>query len=135
MQFTLESLKSVETSLIKILKEDLPIRISYQLSKLYDVIEKEMARVESLRQNLVKLYGKEESDGSTKVTDENLAEFNREFIELMCIPVQVDSFESIQLDTILAYSERLESLGKPPVNLSAIDIHQLKLVGILTEGE
>jgi len=121
----------VEPSLVKILKEDLPIRISYKLSKLYDVLEKEMTKVESLRQDLVKRYGKEEPDGSIKVTDDNLSDFNREFGELMSLPVNVDSYEPISIESVITYSERLETLGRAPVNISALDIHQLKLVGIL----
>jgi hypothetical protein len=134
MQFTLESLKAVEPSLVKLLKENLPIRISYQLSKLYEIIEKEMSKVEMLRQDLVKRYGKEESDGNIKVTEENLNEFNKEFFELMSIPVDGGPYEPISIDSILTYSERMEVTGKPPVNLSAIDLHQLKMVGIL-KGE
>ena len=135
MQFTLESLKSVEPSLVKLLREDLPIRMSYQLSKLYEIIEKEMSKVETLRQDLVKRYGKEEDNGSIKVTEENLNDFNREFFELMSIPVDSGSYEPISIDTILTYSERMETLGKPPVNLSALDLHQLKLVGLLKDKE
>ena len=135
MQFTLEGFKSVEPSLIKILQEDLPIRMSYQLSKLYDVVVKEMEKVETLRQALVKRYGKEEEGGTVKVTEENIPDFNKEFIELMQQPVDGGSFDAIAIDDIIKYSERLETLGKSAITLSANDIQQLKLVGVLKEGE
>lgn len=133
MQFTLEGLKAVEPSVIKILKEDLPIRISYKLSKLYDVVSKEMNRVEDMRQQLVKRYGEELDAGGMKVTEENLPAFNKEYGELMKETVGVD-FESISVGQILDYSERLEMMGRSPISLSAFDIYQLIDIGLL-KGE
>ena len=134
MIFTLESLKAVEPSLIKLLKEDLPIRISYQLSKLHDIISKEMQQVEGLRQELVRRYG-EENDGITRVTEENILHFNKDFGELMAAPVDAGIFEPIPINQILNYSERMETMGKQPISLSAVDIGQLKMVGLIIEGE
>lgn len=132
MEFTIASLKSVEGSVVKLLKEDLPIRISYQLSKFYELLVKEMDSVEKFRQQLVVRYG-QDVDGVTRVTEENIVAFNSEYGELMNETVYATSFEPIDIQQILDYSARSELMSKPPISLSAIDIHNLKNVGILVE--
>lgn len=132
MEVTLESLKIVESSIAKILKEDLPIRISYKLSKLYELLLKEMERVEDLRRQLVIRYG-EEVDGVTKVTEANTQEFNKEYGELMREAVDVGTYEPIPVQQLLDYSKRAELMSRSPISLSALDIRNLMNVGILTE--
>jgi hypothetical protein len=134
MKFTMESMKMVEPSLSKLLKEDLPIRMSYRLSKFYEVLIKEMEKVESLRHQLVRRYG-EEIDNTIKVTEENLPEFNKEYNDLLQEEVDAGDFEPIPVIQILSFSERLESMGKQSINISAYDIQQLKSTGLLIEGE
>jgi len=133
MEFTLETMKFIEGSIVKLLKEDLPIRMSYKLSKFYDVLSKEMTKVEELRQQLVKRYG-EEVEGTIKVTTENLEVFNKEYGDLMREAITVE-FDPIDVNQIISYSERLEEMGKPAISLSAVDISQLKSVNLLKESQ
>jgi hypothetical protein len=136
MVITLEGMKFVESSLGKLLKEDLPIRMSYRLSKLYELLIKEMTKVEEFRQELVKKHGTAQENGTIKVTEENLLDFTRDYGELMAESVDIGDFEPIDIDQMMNYSEKMESLSKPPISISAFDIHQLKLVGLLMkQGE
>jgi hypothetical protein len=132
--YTLESLKIVEPALTKLVKEDLPIRVAYQLSKFIEIVSKEMIKLEELRQELVRRYG-EENEGVIRVTEENSIQFNRDYGELVNVPVDVGNFTPIDINLILGYSDRMEVLGRPPINLSAQDIAQLKLVGVFKEGD
>jgi hypothetical protein len=131
MQFRLGVMKMVEPSVEKLLKEDLPIRISYRISKFHDNVIKELNRIENLRQQLVRRYGAE-VENVIRVTEENMSEFNREYEELLNETIDID-FEPIPVKQIIDFSERLEMMGKPAISISAFDIHQLESIGLLEE--
>lgn len=132
----LGSLKSVEPSLVKLIGADLPIKISYQLSKLFDGIKMELTKAEDLRSGLVKKYGKATEDGSgnMQVTEENMAAFIADYNELMNVEIELN-YEPVSVKTLLDYNERLEKMGHSPIALTAIDISNLKELKILSDQE
>ena len=131
MQFVLGSLKSVEPSLVKLLKADLPVVVSYKLSKLYDIIVQEVNKMEELRKALVIRYG-EEVDNQVKVKPECMRDFTNEYSELLAATLDVD-FSPISIGYLLNYNDKLERMELPTINISAVDISNLRGIGILEE--
>jgi hypothetical protein len=130
MKFKLGGLKAVEESLVKLIKSDLPIRMSYQMSKLYDSILAELTKVEEFRVALVKKYGETGDKGEIKVKQDNMDTFVKEYGELMDVEIDVN-FIPVKIEDLISHNERLEKMGHSPVSLSGADISNLKGVGIL----
>jgi hypothetical protein len=70
-------------------------------------LNKHYSEIEAKRIELIKRYGeKDEDTGQTTVTDDNLDNFNTEFIELMSTEIHVDlyMFDPELLDTVFKVS-------------------------------
>ena len=136
MLMNLGSLKAVEPSLTKLISADLPIKVSYQLSKLYDSIKTELTKAEELRQGLVKKYGEvdPENESNMKVSEANMQAFVNGYNELMSVDIEL-TFEPVKVQTLLDYNERLEKMGHSPISLTAVDISNLKTVRVLSDDE
>ena len=126
-------LKVVEPSLVKLIETDLPIKMSYQLSKLFDTINGELRKAEEHRVALVRKYGTQHDDG-LKVEEDNMAAFMADYNELMGIQIELNT-EPIQVKALLDHNERLEKMGHTPISLNAFDISNLKQLGVLTDVE
>lgn len=108
-------------SLEKLMSLDLPIVISYKLSKCIDLLNKELEHIENFRVELVKKHGSTDEQGNIKVLEENVDEFSKEYTSLMETEVDDLTFPEIKLSQIQNMS------------LSAIDINKLYKLGILND--
>lgn len=81
MEFTLAEIMGMQRGLLILAKMQLPIKLSYKLSKLFNFCSKELIAIEEARTNLVKKYSKETPDkpGEYKVEPENEEKFRKEF--------------------------------------------------------
>jgi len=92
-----ELLNSIPT-LQELSKEQLPIKISYTISKNIKIIEEELKIYEEERQKLIKKHAELDKEGKPKVNDngnyiikqENQLDFNKEVLELLNIETDVN---------------------------------------------
>ena len=109
MKTTLNQLLNCRGSLAKLAQKDVPIRVAFRLSKLIKMVEKELVSFEEMR---AKLLAKYEIPPGGKIEDQEKQEkFNKEFIELLNMEVELD-FEPVLLS----------ELGTGEINLSTFDI-------------
>lgn len=115
MKFTLAEIKLMSSSLSKLVHLDLPIKISYRLSKLLNFFDKEIITVEKARVELVKKYAGENKDeeGGIRVAKEHEEEFRTEFEKLLTEEVEF-SFEPILID-------ELGNIKMSPMDLARIN--------------
>ena len=100
MKFTLAEIKLMSSSLSKLVHLDLPIRISYRLSKLLNFFDKEIMTVENARRGLVKKYASDNKDEEgMRVAKEHEEEFRVEFEKLLTEEVEF-AFEPISIDEL-----------------------------------
>lgn len=115
-----ELLNSIPT-LRKLSKEQLPIKISYTISKNIKNIEEESVIFEEERQKLLKQYAELDKEGKPKINDkghyiiknENQADFDKGVLELLSIETDVN-ISKIDLNA-------LEGLRISPSELTSID--------------
>ena len=98
MEFTLAEIMGMQRGLLILVKMQLPIKLSYNLSKLFNFCSKELVAIEKARIILVKKYSKEVIDkpGEYKVELENEDKFRKEFDSFLEEKVAFD-FESIPI--------------------------------------
>ncbi len=117
MKFTLAEIRWMQRGLNAIFETALPIKLSYQLSKLFNLFNKEMIEVEKARVDLVKKLsnGIEDSSGEIRVPPESEDRFRQEFAQLLQSEIEVD-FTPIKLsdfgDDIKISPAELSSLYK-----------------------
>ena len=92
MTVTLAQLKNSESTLNKLFNAPLPVRVSYQLTKVIKIISEEMKQFEIARYGLVEKYGKSIDDNTISVTPENQAKFMEEINSLLSIPITLPDF-------------------------------------------
>jgi len=106
MKFKLVEIMGMQRGLSTLIKMQLPIRLSYKLSKLFNLCSKELIAIEEARSNLVKKYSKEiiETPGEYKVELKNEDTFREEFnifleeeTEFDFIPIRIDDFEGVKI--------------------------------------
>ena len=110
-------IKNAESTLFKLVKAELPIKISFELSAIMDDIDVQLKKFEEFRVELVKKYGTETKNG-LEVKGDNLAKFQTEMDELLKADVQIGNMV-LPLDS-------LENTA-----LSVLDIKALKTIGFL----
>ncbi len=122
MIFKLSEIKDLIEGLSKINQIDLPIRISYRLSKFLKFCTTEFLEIEKKRSELVKKYsnGQQNENGTFIVLPENELSFRKEFIDLLMEEVEFP-IESIPL----------KALGD--IYISPLDL--MKLSKIITDEE
>lgn len=112
MKFTLAEIKTIGKNMHKLGKLELPISVSYRLTKLIEVCGKELALVEKARTELVKKHGEGDGKGGFRVKKENESRFREEYGQLLMEEVEID-FEPIPIDDLEGF------------NVSPIDLSQL----------
>jgi hypothetical protein len=100
ISLTLAELKGMESSLTKLLDQQLAVKISYRLSKVLRLISKELTDIEDHRRRLIREHGTELADGNVTITDpEKLKLFQDEFNELLRETITLD-FDPIAIDDL-----------------------------------
>lgn len=107
MKVTLAQIKNSEIVLAKLLNAELPIQVSFRLSKLIKRINEELVEFESSRQKLFEKYGEQQADSTIKIKDE----FQKEFLS--------------QINALLG-----EQIELPDVKVSISEISDLKFSAI-----
>lgn len=121
MKITNQELLNSIPTLRKLSKEQLPIKISYTISKNIKNIEEELVVYEEERQKLIKKHAELDKEGKPKVNDngnyvikqENQLDFNGEVLELMSIETDVN-ISKIDLNA-------LEGLKISPSELTSVN--------------
>lgn len=87
-------------------KQDLPIKISYPLKKVIEILEKEEKTVETYKNDLIKKYGQtvlDESDNIigynvSKASKENQESYVKEMEELISIEFEIPIEKKFEID-------------------------------------
>ncbi|MDD2496272.1 MAG: hypothetical protein PHS24_05215 [Bacilli bacterium] len=116
MNIKLGNLPNILESMSNLLQKEMPIKISYKLSKLNKKLVEEYQQFEESRKLLINKYALKDSEDNIVTQDnivqfnqDNLVLFNDEFEELLNIEFEID-FECIKID----------DLGD--INISPIDL-------------
>lgn len=112
MEMELKDLVNAKDGLIKIFNAELPIKISYKLSKLVKDLNEELNFFEEKRKKLIEKFGEKKGD-KIEVKQENLELFTNEMNELLKLKVEF-KFEKIQLNEI------------ENVKLSSLEVYNLQ---------
>lgn len=120
MEITIGELREAQGALVKILITEQPFKLAYRLKKIVGKLEVELKEIEAVRVKMVEKYGKVQSDGGLKVTDENLETFNKEMKEinetqtsLDIQPIPLELLEGVRLSPLEVM--RLEKFIEEPV--------------------
>ena len=121
MKITNQVLLNSIPTLQKLSKEQLPIKVSYTISKNIKAIEEELKIYEEERRKLIKKYAELDKEGKPKVNDngnyvikqENQLDFNKEVLELMSIETDIN-ISKINLNV-------LEGLKVSPLEISSVN--------------
>jgi hypothetical protein len=84
-----EIFTSVEV-LTEVMKQKLPVKAAYRLSRIADEINGEMKKMDEFRIKLIESLGEKGEDGNSKVKEENMPEFREKYAELMSTEVQLN---------------------------------------------
>lgn len=109
----LGTLVNSKESLIKFSKQNLPIEISWELSKLLTKVLPEITSFETLKNNKIISYGETLKDKDGKDTDqvkvkpENEEIFRNEIIELLDKDIELE-IPVIEMKDIIEYNKKLE---------------------------
>lgn len=109
MKVTLAQIKNAETVLTKLLTAELPIQVSFRLSKLIKKINEELIDFESSRQKLFEKYGEQLDNNTITIKPE----FQQEYLE--------------QINSLLG-----EPVELPEVKVSITEISDLKISAVDT---
>ena len=116
MKITLEKLFNIQQSLGKLLTQDLPVSVSFKLSRLAKKVKTEMDLLEENRVKLVKKYGGKEKNENgeevVRVSKKNMTKFSEELKTLLDVQVE------IEVETV-----SISELGD--LKLSALDLANL----------
>lgn len=94
MRLKLGTIQAAQPGLIDIMKAQMPIKLSYAVSRNIKKLEPWLRDVENKRLDLVKKYGaKDEKTGIFAVTKENEDAFNKEYDEMADQEVDVDMWK------------------------------------------
>lgn len=103
--------------LTKLSRAELPLKLSFRISKFLKRVQEELTVFEEKRLALVEKYAKRNAKGEVgknmKVADENLEAFHAEFKELSEIEADID-FEPVKLSV-------LDDVKFPPNEIGMID--------------
>lgn len=121
MKLTNQELLNSIPTLQKLSQKQLPIKVSYTISKNIKAIEEELKIYEEERQKLIKKYAELDKEGKPKVNDngnyiikqENQLDFNKEVLELLNIETDVN-ISKIDLNA-------LEGLKISPSELTSVN--------------
>jgi hypothetical protein len=114
--FSLGELKSIEESLRKLVAVQLPIVLSYKLSKVIKKINDALTSLEEHRLTLVQRYGDSQPDGSIKVPPDKVEEFMTEYNQLLGVEVEID-FSPIETAVLGSSS----NINFTPIDMVALE--------------
>lgn len=108
MKFKLGEIRTLESSLAKLMNKELPIKAAYRLGKLLKAVSEELTIIENNRVKLIKKYSKgEDESGNFEVIKEKVDDFKKEFadflteeVEIDCKPVSISELGDISLAPI-----------------------------------
>ena len=112
MKIKIEQLLEKQAAFDKLLKKDLPFKLSYRLSKLAAKVTQEMKHVAKARDEMIKKFGDKEEGGAFKVPPKKLEAFGKEW-------------ESFIQEEIEFSAEKIPMEALEKVELSAMDIANL----------
>lgn len=107
MKFTLGELRIMKFSLQKIAEKELPIKISWKITKFLKQVNDELEMIEKERIKLVHKYGEnEEGKEEIKVPNDKIEDFKKEFVDFLssevdinCEPINVKDLGDIELSS------------------------------------
>jgi hypothetical protein len=100
MKIKLGQLKLSEDSLVKFSKQEIPVQMAFQISRVIQKVAPELQLLEQLRQQLVHKYGIEDKEtGQITVPESKVGEFTEEIKPLLEAEVELD-FQKIPLSKI-----------------------------------
>jgi len=107
MQIKIGALQAASPALKKILNADLPVSVSFQLSKAIKAIETELSHFEDTRQSLVRKHGTDDGNGNIVVPESAYGDFGTEFAELNNVeveiaftPISVTKLDNVKLSAV-----------------------------------
>jgi len=109
----LGTLVNSKEALTRLSKQNLPIEVSWKLSKLLKNAVIEISAFEVLRNNKILSYGEIVKDengkdtGNTKVKTENEEVYRNEIMELLTKDIEID-IPLIEMKEIIEYNKKLE---------------------------
>jgi uncharacterized HAD superfamily protein len=120
MNIKLGNLNNILEGMNIFLQKELPIKISYKLSRLNKILIEEYQQFEESRKKLIDKYGSKDSDGNL-ITQDDLVQFNEEnrvlfineFSDLLDIDIHIN-FEPININ-------ELEDIKISPLDLLKLD--------------
>ena len=106
MKLSVKEVMMLIEPLAVLLKERLPIKLSYRLTRLNDKISTEMKRYESCRVQLCKDYATKDDKGEPIITDnkydiQDKQKFNAELNDLANEEFEVERFEAIPVEELI----------------------------------
>lgn len=120
MNIKLDNLANILEGMNILLQKELPIKISYKLSRLNKILSDEYQQFEESRKKLIDKYGNKDSDGNlitqddlVQFSEENRALFINEFSDLLDIDVHIN-FDPININ-------ELEDIKISPLDLLKLD--------------
>lgn len=98
-------LENILNSFVVLSEKQLPIKVSYKLSKLIKLLSKEYGIFEESRLKLVNIYGEKDEKGELKVRENGLADiiedkrndFNRDYNDLINLEIEIE-FDQFSID-------------------------------------
>ena len=100
MKFKLIEIYNLVKGLAKVTEKELPIKVSYRLSKFLKICSSEMEIMEASRVKLVEKYSDSDmSEKNKKVADENIDKFQEDFTSLVNEEIDID-FEPISINDL-----------------------------------
>ena len=118
----LGELMLAKDALKKILNFNLPIKLSYELSKMTDVFYEEVGRIDNFRGKLLEKYGVPMEDGNVHIKPESKEDFISEYNELL---------DQEYTGTVI--TTPLGTLLETNVELTPIELKILIEVGLVVE--
>ena len=116
MKLKLGEITMMQQGLMVLVNQELPIKLSYKLSKILKKIDMEVQEIENTRVELVKKYGtSDEASGNIKVEEgENQEKFMSEYADLLNVETDIN-IDPISID------ELPDSIKITPQQLAYID--------------
>lgn len=106
MKIKLGEASLMKDGLNELLEREIPAKVSYWLARFLEKVNKELTAMDKARMNLVNQYADKDKDGKPiiendqyKFSDNNMAEFTKEFNELLDEEFDID-FKPIKIDSL-----------------------------------
>lgn len=114
MKIKLSDIYQMTTALKKVVAQELPLKVSYKLSKLVKIVDAETELIEAERNKLVQKYGvpDTEVEDRIQVPQDKIADFMRDWQDFLATETEIDvdpiSVESFGEDVKLTTQDALQ---------------------------